>query len=411
MIDDSTLPTLPQGGGFDLLKGVTVLDLTTSIAGPYGAMLLGDMGAEVIKVERPGQGDDARQWGPPFVDGEAPMFLSVNRNKRSITLDYSGPDGRAVLDDLVRAADVVMLNQVPRVQAKLGTEYERLRKLRAGLVWVAITGYGLTGQRRTKLGYDLIAEGMSGVMDMTGEADNDPQKVGTPAADLLAGMDAAYGTLAALFDRARTGRGHCIDVSLAESMTRLMTPYLVSYMASGEVPRRSGGKGSVVAVYQTFHTADEPLTLGLPNDRIWQRFCRAVERPDLARNPDYATNAGRRADRARIVAAIQELLATRPRDHWLELFDRHDVPAGPIYRLDEVAADPGFHDRALVYRMTPDGRQPVPQVNTGLHLDGRANRPLRPPPRLGADTDAVLTEHLGYDRETLARLRAAGIID
>lgn len=404
------LPSRPFGGGFDLLNGITVLDLTTSLAGPYSAMLLGDMGAEVIKVERPGPGDDARHWGPPFVDGEAPMFLSVNRNKHSITLDYSNDAGRGVLHDLVRSVDVVVLNQVPRVQEKLGTNYESLKAVKPDLIWVAITGFGLSGARRTRLGYDLIAEGFSGVMDMTGEAENDPQKVGTPAADLLAGMDAAYAALAALFDRAKTGRGHCIDVSLTESMTRFMTPYLVSYMADGSLPRRSGAKDSVIAVYQTFHTKDEPLTLAVPNDRIWQRFCRAVERPDLGDDPRYATNAGRRTDRKALVDEIQALLMTQGRDHWLPLFEQNDVPAGPIYRLDEVAQDPDFQERGFIYKMDVEGASPIPQVNTGFQVDGAPNSPRRRPPKLGADTDNILKERLGYDAEKIDRLRAEKII-
>ncbi|MGE4220909.1 MAG: CaiB/BaiF CoA transferase family protein, partial [Alphaproteobacteria bacterium] len=288
MTPSQRLPALPLGGGFDLLAGVRVLDLTTSIAGPYCTLLLGDMGAEVVKIERPGQGDDCRAWGPPFIDGESVWFQSVNRNKQSVTLDYSQPAGLAILHELVAKSDIVVTNAVPRVQEKLKADYDTCKAIRPDIVFVSISGFGLTGARKDWPGYDLIAEGYSGVMDMTGEIENDPQKVGTPAADLLTGMDGAYAAVAALFDRMRTGRGHKLDLSLVESMTRFMTPIIAPHLATGDVPRRSGAKESVIAVYQVFHTADDPLTLGLGNDNLFKRFCNAVGRPDMADSPDYA---------------------------------------------------------------------------------------------------------------------------
>jgi hypothetical protein len=220
------LPSVSSGASFALLAGVRVLDLTTSIAGPYASLLLGDLGAEVIKVERPCVGDDARHWGPPFLDGESLWFLSVNRNKRSLALDYARAEGHALLLELVAQSDVVILNQLPRLQAKLGTDYATLKGAREDLIHVALTGFGLTGERADRPCYDLIAEGFSGVMDLTGEAGGPPQKIGTPAADLLAGSDAALAAVAALLDRQRTGRGHQIDVALVESMTRFMSPRL-----------------------------------------------------------------------------------------------------------------------------------------------------------------------------------------
>ena len=404
------LPSPPAGAGFTLLEGVRVLDLTTSIAGPYATLLLGDLGAEVIKVERPGTGDDARHWGPPFLDGQSLWFLSVNRNKRSLALDYSRPEGHALLLELVGRSDVVVLNQLPRLQAKLGTDYATLQAARADLIHVSLTGFGLTGEGADRPCYDLIAQGLSGVMDLTGEASGAPQKIGTPAADLLAGGDAALATLAALLDRQRTGRGHRIDISLLESMTRFMSPRLTTYLGSGELPRRSGAKDSVLAIYQVFETGDEPLTLGIGNDATWRRFCRALGEPDLAEEPRYATNAKRRAVRAELVARIAAVLKTRGRDHWLELFAAQGIPAGPILRLDEVVADPGLRSRGLFYRMAgPDGRA-VPQVNTGIHLDGEANAPRSAPPPLGEHCEEILHALLGKSEDEIARLQAAGIV-
>jgi crotonobetainyl-CoA:carnitine CoA-transferase CaiB-like acyl-CoA transferase len=400
------LPARSLGAGFELLAGIRVLDLTTSIAGPYAGMLLGDLGAEVIKIERPGRGDDCRAWGPPWLDGESLWFLSVNRNKRSVTLDYSSEVGRSVLHDLVRAADVVLVNLVTRAQRKLGIDCESLGRLRPDLIHVSLTGFGLEGERADKPCYDLIAEGYSSVMDLTGEAEADPQKVGTPAADLIAGQDAALIAIAALFDRARSGKGHALDVAMVDSMTRFMAPRIVPYLGSGVVPKRSGAKDSVIAVYQVFNTADAPMNLALGNDAIWQRFWQAVGEPAMAEDARYATNAQRQAARAEIVARIAALLKTKPRDHWLKLLDAAKVPAGPIYRVDEVAADCALQERGVIYRLEHDGRA-IPQVGLGIQVDGRTAGVRVAPPRLGEHTDAVLTDLLGYDAQRIAALRAA----
>ena len=339
MLPLDALPAPSSAAPVALLSGVRVVDLTTSIAGPYAAMLLADMGAEVVKIERPGAGDDSRAWGPPFLDGESLWFMSVNRNKSSVTLDYTGEAGRKVLHDLVRTADVVVVNLVARVQKKLGVDYESLTAVKPDLVHVSVTGFGLEGARRDFPCYDLIAEGYSGVMDLTGEADNPPQKVGTPAADLIAGMDAAYAALAALFDRSRSGRGHRIDIAMIDSMTRFMAPRIVPYLGTGDIPQRTGARDSVIAVYQVFDTQDDPLTLGLGNDAIWKRFCQAVERPELGADARYASNVDRRAARDEIVAEIQKVLRTRTRDDWLKRFVEAKVPAGPVNRVDQVASD------------------------------------------------------------------------
>jgi crotonobetainyl-CoA:carnitine CoA-transferase CaiB-like acyl-CoA transferase len=403
------LPVRTLGGGLDLLAGVRVLDLTTSIAGPYASMLLGDLGAEVVKVERPGRGDDCRAWGPPFLDGESLWFISVNRNKHSLTLDYSSDAGRPVLHDLVGKSDVVLVNLVARAQGKLGVDAGTLTRLRPDLIHLSLTGFGLAGARADMPCYDLIAEGYSSVMDLTGEADNDPQKVGTPAADLIAGMDSAMAALAALFDRARSGRGHVLDVSMVDSMTRFMAPRIVPYLGSGIVPRRTGAKDSVIAVYQVFHAADAPMNLALGNDSIWKRFWSAVGEPAIGDDPKYATGARRHALRAEIVERIARVLRTKPRDHWLPLLAAAKVPAGPIYRVDEVAADSALRERGVVYRLEKDGRA-IPQVGLGIRVDGAEAGIRMAPPKLGEHTDAVLGDLLGYDAARIAQLRARGAI-
>ena len=404
------LPDLSDRERFSLLAGVRVLDLTSSLAGPYATLLLADMGAEVVKVERPGAGDDARQWGPPFLDGLSLWYASVNRNNASVTLDYATAAGKKVLDRLVEQADAVVTNLRPAVQEKLGVDHPSLQAIRKDLVHCSITGFGLTGRRRDLPSYDLIAEGHSGVMDLTGETDSPPQKVGTPAADLLAGMDGAFGVVAALFDRQRTGRGHVVDVSLVESMTRFLTPRVVSYLGSGEVPRRSGGRDSVIAVYQPFDTADYPITLGLANDRTFRRFCEVAGRPDWADDPAYLDNRSRRERRAKLVARIQEVLRTRTRAEWLEAFAAAGVPAGPINTVADLAVDEGLLERGMLFAIPVQGASPIPQVGTGWHLDGAPNGGATAARALGADTDDVLCRWAGLSGVEVADLRQAGVV-
>src|SRR5262245_7891495 len=246
-------------------------------------------------------------------------------------------------------------------------------------------------------------------MDLTGEPDSPPQKVGTPAADMLAGADAAFATVAALFDRARTGHGRTIDVSLVESMTRFLACRIVPFLASGEVPRRSGGRDSVIAIYQAFDTADLPITLGLGNDGIWQRFWSAVGQPEVGAVPRYASNRDRRAHLAEIVAKIQDVLVAKPRAHWLTLFAQARVPAGPINRVDEVAADLELQRRGLFFNLAAEGRL-LPQVGTGFHVDGQANGARLAPPRLGASTEEILRDVAGLSADEIENLRRSGEI-
>lgn len=385
-----SLKELAPSPGFSLLEGVRVLDLTSSIAGPYATMLLADLGADVVKVERSGVGDDSRSWGPPFIGDIALWFASVNRNKRSVSVDFANATGAETLHALVTACDVVVSTLRESSMRRLGIAYDQARQLRPEIIHCSITGFGLTGPNQDLAGYDLIAEGISGVMDLTGEAEQGPQKIGTAAADLLAGMDAAYGVVAALFDRERTGSGHQIDVSLAESMTRFLTPKLVAYLGSGDLERRSGGRDSVIAVYQVFDTLDHPMTLALGNDAIFQRFCRAIGREDLAEDLAFKSNRDRRARRSELVESIQAVLRTDTRAHWLALCAESDVPAGPINRMDDVVADEHLKSRRLFYRTVDTPA--VPQVNTGWHLDGIPNGYRSGPPACGVHTAEVLAD-------------------
>jgi crotonobetainyl-CoA:carnitine CoA-transferase CaiB-like acyl-CoA transferase len=398
-----TLPIEAPGAGLSCLDGIRVIDFTTSVAGPYGTLLLADLGAEVIKVERRQGGDDTRSWGPPFLDGESLWFISMNRNKQSIAMDLTRPEGRHLAQELVGRADVVVLNTARRVQEKLGLDYATLAAINPRLIHVSVTGFGLEGPRADLPCYDLIAEGYSGVMHLTGEPDRPPQKVGTPAADLLSGQDVAMATLAALLERTRTGLGKQIDVSMVATMARFMAPRIVSYLGSDEAPNRSGGTDSVIAIYQVFDTADFPITLGLGNDAIWRRFWTAVGHPEYAEQPGMETNAKRQEARQAIVRAIAGLLATQPRQHWLALFAQHRIPSGPINSIDQLAQDDALRDSGMFFAANgPAGL--VPQVGLGIRFDGAAAVLRAPPPALGQDTERILEEVLSKSPQEIAGL-------
>ncbi len=384
-----SLPNLQCMPGLSCFEGIRVIDLTTSVAGPYATMLLGDFGAEVIKVERP-HGDDARHWGPPFLEGEALWFLAMNRNKKSIVMDMRDSEQRALFDELVKTADVVVTNQPPDVQKKLKLDYASLSELKPDLIFASISGFGLDGERANLTCYDLIAEGYSGIMDITGAPESSPQKVGAPAADMLAGQDAAMSVMAALFERANTGKGKKIDVSLVQSMTRFLACRISPYLGAGDIPKRSGGTDSVIAIYQSFDTADLPMTLGLGNDAIWQRFWQVVGDPDYAAQPEFASNAMRREHRENIVAKIQSILLTKPRAEWLALLGENRVPAGPINSVEELCADQHLQARGMFYSLEDDSGRKVPQIGLGINFDDQYVVASQPPPRLGEHTDEIL---------------------
>ncbi|MFZ4711867.1 MAG: CaiB/BaiF CoA transferase family protein, partial [Zwartia sp.] len=353
---------------------------------------------------------DARQWGPPFLNGASLWFLSVNRNKHSMALDISKPEGLEILMSLLETTDVLVLNMTPRVQEKLGLDFAKLQARFPRLIHASLTGFGLTGNRSDHPCYDLIAEGYSGIMDLTGESENDPQKVGTPAADMLAGQDLAMAAMAAIHGRARTGKGSSIDISMLSTMTRFTAPRVVAYLGSDEVPRRSGGKDSVIAIYQVFNTADAQLSLGLGNDAIWSRFWQAVGDPTFAERPEYAGNAGRRAHRPAIVARITEVLATKSRDEWLALFAKNRIPAGPINRVDEVTKDQDLLAKEFFYQ-SDSGYGAVPQVGLGITIDGKHHVHRKAPPTLGEDTRAVLRDRLKMAPADIAKLQQRRIVN
>jgi crotonobetainyl-CoA:carnitine CoA-transferase CaiB-like acyl-CoA transferase len=370
-----------------------VIDVSTSYAGPTATMFLGDMGADVIKVERPGVGDDSRSWGPPFVAGESAWFLSVNRNKRSVCLDFSTPEGLGVLLRLVEQADVFVESLNPAKLERLGLSPQQVTARAPRVVYCALSGFGLTGPDRQLPGYDLVAQARSGLMSVTGEAGRMPQRVSTAVSDVVAGMVAAFAVCAALRKQARSGRGEVIDVSLLEAPLALIAPRVASYLAGEPEPRPSGATDSVLAVYQPFATADRPIVVAVGNDAMWQRFCRAAGLHELAADETLSTNPGRRERRPEVLHAIGARLVEEPAAAWLERFAEAGVPCSVIQSLADVVQDPQLVAREAITTLDHPSAGPVRVVGSPWRLgpDGAAPA-YAPPPILGANTIEVLRE-------------------
>jgi crotonobetainyl-CoA:carnitine CoA-transferase CaiB-like acyl-CoA transferase len=351
------------------LAGVAAVDMSTSYAGPTAAMYLADLGARVIKVERPRHGDDARGWGPPFVDGESAWFASANRNKDSIVLNLRTEQGRAELDGLLEGADVLVENLNPTKLAGLGLDPDTVRRRFPKLIYCALSGFGLTGPDAGLAGYDLIAQARSGLMSVTGPASGPPQRVSTALSDVVAGMCAALAVSAALVRQRMTGQGELVDVSLLDVDLALMAPRLAAYLAGGPEPAPSGGTDSVLATYQTFPTADRDIAIAIGNDAMWRRFCSVVELDALADDPGLATNADRQARRPELVAAISARLRLRSAAEWTVALQAAAIPCSLVQTLSEVVDDPQVRARGTL--------MPVPGSGGRLHT-------VHPPFRLGS---------------------------
>jgi len=391
------------------LKGIRVLDLTRVLAGPYCAMLLGDMGAEVIKVEEPGKGDDTRGW-PPFAGGESTYFMSVNRNKKSITLNLKAPEGRDILKKLAKKSDVLLENFRSGTMEKLGLGYGTLAKLNPKLVYCAISGFGESGPEAHRGGYDLIVQAESGVMDLTGFADGPPVKVGNSIADLVAGMSGAHGVTLALLARQRTKRGQKVEIAMLDVMAALLTYQAGMYLNAGRKPARRGNEHPSIVPYEVFKAADAYLVIGAANDSLWERCCAALERPDLAKEPRYATVASRVEHRAALAPTLNEVLGTRPAEDWLKRLEAAGVPAGRIRTVPEVCESEHLKARGMVVALPHAKAGSVKMMGVPMRLHGTPGRATSAPPVLGGDTESVLMRVLGLRRTAVARLRAAGVV-
>lgn len=392
------------------LDGTTVLDLTRVLSGPYATMWLADMGAEIIKVEKPEDGDDTRGYGPPFVNGESAYFMSVNRNKKSLTLNFKSEDGREILWELIDRADVLIENFRPGTLEKLGFDYETVSERYPELIYTSISGFGQTGPDREKAGFDLTIQGLSGMMDITGPTDGPPTKMGVAIADLLTGIYAAFGTTMALLHRERTGEGQHVDVGMLDSMISLLTYQAGRFFATGETPERMGNFHPTISPYETFETKDGHINLALGTDSIFERFCRLIDREELPEDDRFEDNASRVEHRQEIHDLLEEETRRRTTDEWVELLDEEGIPAGPIEDLSEVFQNPQVLARDMVQSLEHPEAGQINVLGVPIKLNKTRAEVEEPPPTLGQHNSEILTEMLGYDNDEVEFLEETGVI-
>ncbi len=393
-----------------LLEGIRVLDLSRIIAGPFCSQILGDMGAEVIKVEAPRTGDDTRTWGPPFQNGEAVYFFCVNRNKKSLTLNLKDPRGRAILRELAKRADVLLENFKPGTLAKLGLDWDDLRQENPRLVFCAISGFGRHGPYAERGGFDVIVQAVGGLMGITGEPEGPPVKVGVAMTDICTALYAHGAILAALHARDRTGVGQRIDVSLLETQIAALINIASSYLNAGELPRKWGTAHASIVPYQAFKAKDGYMIIGGATDRLWGKLCEAIGLPEAAHDPRYATNEQRVAHREEIVALLEARLATRTRQEWEGLLAPLGVPCGPINRMDEVFADPQVEHLQMILEAAHPQLGTIRMVRNPVTFSEAPVDLRQAPPALGEHTEAILRDLLGYSAAQVEELRAAGVV-
>ena len=391
------------------LAGITVLDLTANVAGPFCTMTLGDLGAEVIKIERPGRGDDAREWKPPEWDGYSTTFLALNRNKRSLAVNLDTPEGQEVVRRLAEHADVLVESFKPGSLAKRGLAYEQLRDVNPRLVYCSISGFGSRGPESHRPGYDAIIQARSGIMSITGEAGRPPVRVGASIIDISTGMWATIGILAALLRRSVTGRGERVAGSLLESGFAWMGIHLTGYWGSGKVPGKFGSGAAMMAPYEAFATADDYLLLGAPNDGLFVRLCQAIGLPELPDDPRFRTNPDRVANRYELHDIIEAHLRTRPARHWEQILVEAGIPCSRVQTVDQVAVDP--QAEALQAFLTIPHRVlgELRLADLPITLNGQRSARHDSPPELGEHTDELLRRY-GYDDATIAALKERGVI-
>jgi len=374
-------------------------------------MILGDLGADVIKVERPGVGDETRHWGPPFAaPGESAYFLCVNRNKRSITIDLKKPAGVEIVQCLARRSDVFLENFTPGTADQLGVGYESIRQLNPRIIYCSMTGFGPDGPYRNRAGYDLAVSALGGLMGITGEPDGPPVKVGVAITDVTTGISAQGAICAALFARERTGRGQKIDLSLLETQVSALVNMASSYLVSGDIPKRWGTAHETIVPYQGFETKDKYVIVAVGNDQLWNRFCKVIGVPELAEDPRFKTNPLRVKNRKECIGALAPILKGRTRDEWVKILNQEGIPCAPINAMDEVFKDPQVLHRNMLVEVEHPSAGKIKMVGVPVKYSMNAAAIRRPPPQLGEHTFEVLSEVLGYDRRRIETLKAEGAI-
>jgi len=394
-----------QGPLADLL----VLDVTRVLAGPFAGMVLADLGAEVIKVERPDGGDDARTFGP-FRNGVSAYFASVNRGKKGLTLDLQKPAGRDLFLRLAERADVVLENFRPGVMARLGLDYETLRQRNPGLIYAAVSGFGQAGPYAHRPAYDAVIQAMGGLMSLTGQEDGPPVRVGVSIGDIAAALCTVIGILAALHRRDTTGEGQMVDVAMLDCQLGILENAIARYFVSGQVPTRLGTRHPSITPFQAFDAADRAIVVAIGNDRLWETFCRAVGRDDLLADERFRTNDLRTRHHAELEPLMQALFRAHPADWWLAELERAGIPAGPINTIDRLATDPQVAAREMLQVVLDPAAGPMTMAGVPIKLSATPGAIAGPAPRLGEHTEEVLGRLLGLSGEALARLRNQGVV-
>lgn len=392
------------------LEGIKIVDFTGYLAGPYCTMILADLGAEVTKVEEPGRGDGSRQWGPPFVDGESAYFLSVNRNKRSITLNLKSDEGRQIASKLVSNSDVLVENFRPGIAERLGIDYESLKKVNPSLIYCSISGFGQDGPYRDKPSYDIIGQAMGGLMSITGEKDCPPVKIGIAIADICAGMFACIGILAALNFRSLTGEGDRIDISLLDGQISWLSHQAGYYFATGKNPDRMGSSHPTIVPYQAFKASDSYFVIAVGNDSLWAKFCDALSLDSLKRDPRFFSNPDRVKNREELKSTLDDFFSKKSSKEWLKLIDAAGVPCAPIQTFDDVFRDSQVLHRHMIEEIAhPKLQRKIKVIGSPIKTSKSSFKIRLPPPTLGENTDDILSD-LGYSTEEITKLREKSVL-
>lgn len=400
------------------LKGIRVFDMSRILAGPSATQILGDMGADIIKIEKPKEGDDTRKWGPPYVQDasgadttESSYYLSANRNKKSLTLDFTKPEGQELAKKLIAKSDILFENYKAGTLDKYGLGYEQLKKEFPRLIYCSLTGFGHDGPYRDLAGYDYLVQGMGGIMSLTGPADGEPCKIGVAYTDLLAGLYALNGILAALYHREKTGKGQFIDIALLDAQVAALSNAGQYYLTSGKVTPRMGNAHPTIVPYETFMAKDGYIVLATGNDRHFAEFCAFAGKPELARDERFAENKNRVRNRNLIVPVVRELIAQHSMQYWSENLMKRGVPCGPVNGLDKVFADPQVQARQMVISMPhPVSPGPVKLIASPLRFSETPVSYRHAPPTLGKDTDEILTNELSLSPADISTLRNQGVV-
>ncbi|HEY7189138.1 MAG TPA: CoA transferase [Vicinamibacterales bacterium] len=391
------------------LTGLTIVDLTRVLSGPYCTMLLGDMGARVIKVEQPGRGDDTRAWGPPFVKGESAYFLGTNRNKESVTLDFKEPRGRRVLEQLIDRADVLVENFRPGTMARVGLDYETLRPRCPRLIYSSISGFGQTGPRRHQPGYDAVIQAEGGLMSITGAVDGPPYRLGVAIADMVAGLLAAQGIVLALYARERTGQGQYVDIGMLDGVVSLLTYHASMHLNARTRSQRVGNGHATIAPYDTFMAADGDFFLAVGNDEQFRRFCAAAGVAELVTDPRFATNPSRVEHRHALAARLNPVLRARPRADWIALLTDAGVPCGDVREVADTLADSQLMARQMIESVEHATIGQMKVLGVPIKLSDTPGSVRSAPPTLGQHTSAVLTE-LGLSASDIDAMRRDKVV-